>query len=309
MSSLFMEGKIDVENIASVVVNGEEIGVASNVERESFISIEFRDMKAEFEFTYYIDGELQEDMTETRDMSDKQHLRWDVKGTGIHKYEIFGRNTDTDVSGKLLDMDIDFSKDPPERTINDDSLATDLYREIVEQEIQQGDLSQIAGIYGPGEEPYDVVENEETTENTTVADLPEFPKAISNGNGFYGEYLDTPITGDEAWELVKERGGIDFDYNQPYDKSLFTFTGAAFVIDYADCDVKAIVGGTVEYAGWYIGWGQTILLHDENGHYWLYGHLGEISVAEGDKVESGEKIGHTGTSGLTDHQLFAMRVG
>ena len=86
------------------------------------------------------------------DMSDKQHLRWDVKGTGVHKYEIFGRNTDTDASGKLLDMDIDFSKDPPERTINDDSLATDLYREIVEQEIQQGDLSQIAGIYGPGED-------------------------------------------------------------------------------------------------------------------------------------------------------------
>ena len=143
----------------------------------------------------------------------------------------------------------------------------------------------------------------------TVADLPEFPIAISNGNSFYGEFIDQPITGDEAWELVKERGGIDFDYNLPYDKSLFTFTGAAFVIDYADCDVKAIVGGTVEYAGWYQGWGQTILLHDENGHYWLYGHLGEVSVAEGDKVESGERIGHTGTSGLADHQLFAMRVG
>lgn len=143
---------VDRIYIGDVLVYGEEIGVAPNVERESFISIEFRNMKAEFEFTYYIDGELQENMTETLDMSDKQHLRWDVKGTGVHKYEIFGRNTDTDASGKLLDMDIDFSKDPPERTINDDSLATDLYREIVEQEIQQGDLSQIAGIYGPGED-------------------------------------------------------------------------------------------------------------------------------------------------------------
>ncbi len=147
MSSLFMEGKIDVENIASVVVNGEEIGVASNVERESFISIEFRDMKAEFEFTYYIDGELQENMTETRDMSDKQYLEWNVKGTGIHKYEIFFRNTDTDASGKLLDMDIDFSKDPPERTINDDSLATDLYSEIVERE-EKDALDQLKSFAG-----------------------------------------------------------------------------------------------------------------------------------------------------------------
>lgn len=85
-------------------------------------------------------------------------------------------------------------------------------------------LSQIAGIYGPGEEPYEVVESEETTENTTVADLPEFPIAIDNGNGFYGEYLETPLTGEEAWALVKERGGIDFDYDLPYDKSLFTYT-------------------------------------------------------------------------------------
>lgn len=313
MSSLFMEGKIDVENIASVVVNGEEIGVASNVERESFISIEFRDMKAEFEFTYYIDGELQEDMTETRDMSDKQHLRWDVKGTGIHKYEIFGRNTDTDVSGKLLDMDIDFSKDPPERTINDDSLATDLYREIVEQEIQQGDLSQIAGIYGPGEEPYDVVENEETTENTTVADLPEFPIAISNGNGFYGEFLDTPITGDEAWELVKERGGIDIDYPLPYDKSLFTFDGCSFYIDWADCDATAITGGTVVYAGWYNGFGYTVVILDENGHYWMYYHLEyqyeDTKLKAGDTVNAGDIIGHTGSSGFAVNQRYSMRVG
>ena len=131
----------DAETTTTVVDNG-----VTN-ERDSFISIEFRDMKGEFEFTYYIDGELQENMTETRDMSDKQYLEWNVKGTGIHKYEIFFRNTDTDASGKLLDMDIDFSKDPPERTINDDSLATDLYSEIVERE-EKDALDQLKSFAG-----------------------------------------------------------------------------------------------------------------------------------------------------------------
>ncbi len=301
----------DSGGILSFPTNGIDIDIADvyyfSFERSTQISVDITRVETpgEYEFLYYIDDELQEELTETKDISETDKIVWDISGGGRHTYKIMIRRPDTQMSETFLECTVDFSKTEPTKDFG--VFNSKIFKELTE--IQQGDLSQIAGIYGPGEEPYDVVENEETTENTTVADLPEFPKAISNGNGFYGEFLDTPITGDEAWELVKERGGIDFDYNLPYDKSLFTFTGAAFVIDYADCDVKAIVGGTVEYAGWYQGWGQTILLHDENGHYWLYGHLGEISVAEGDKVESGEKIGHTGTSGLTNHQLFAMRVG
>ena len=148
----------------------------------------------------------------------------------------------------------------------------------------------------------------EETENTEQ--LPEFPKAISNGNGFYGEFLDTPITGDEAWELVKERGGIDFDYNLPYDKSLFVFDGCEFYINYADRDVTALVGGTVEFAGYYNDWGNSVLIRDDNGHYWLWGHLAkELNVAEDDTVVAGEKIGHTGQSGYAFCQCYAMRVG
>ncbi len=170
-------------------------------------------------------------------------------------------------------------------------------------------LSQIAGIYGPGEEPYEVVESEETTENTTVADLPEFPIAIDNGNGFYGEYLETPLTGEEAWELVKERGGIDFDYDLPYDKSLFTYNGCEFCIEYADCDVTAFVGGTVEYSGWCSGYGLAVLIRDDNGHYWFWGHLSEVSAAEGDTVCAGDVIGHTGSTGYATNQRYAMSVG
>lgn len=183
----------------------------------------------------------------------------------------------------------------------------------------QGDLSLIEGIYAPGELPdiYNMGEDSMETVVAAVSDTektPEdrftLPDAVADRNGFYGEYLDTPITGDEAWELVKERGGIDFDYNLPYDKSLFVFDGCEFYINYADCDVTALVGGTVEFTGWYYGWGNSVLIRDDNGHYWLWGHLAkELNVAEGDTVEAGEKIGHTGSSGYALCQCYAMRVG
>ena len=265
---------IDTRNVVSVNILGEQfVTFEKTTSFDIVFNFDDSPLSGDFEFLYYIDGELQDDLTETRAISEMDKLHWDVSGTGVHTYKVDIVSLEKGSSGTLFEATVDFSKEEPEKDFHD-SFNGKIFKQLVEQ-----------------------------------GDTPEFPEAIGNGNGLYGEYLDTPLTGEEAWELVKERGGIDFDYNLPYDKSLFTFTGAAFVIDYADCDVTAIVGGTVEYAGWYIGWGQTILLHDENGHYWLYGHLGEVSVAEGDKVESGEKIGHTGTSGLTDHQLFAMRVG
>ena len=320
MSSVFMDGKIDVANISAVAINGREISDTDSegdttaeyydptAERNTYISIDYShaNVSSRYEFLYYIDGELQKDMTETRELSDTDKFRWDVAGSGVHRYKVLLRNPETRYYEILFDVSINFTKREPEKTFIGE-FDPKIFKNVAEKEV--GDLSLIAGIYAPGEEPYEVVESEETSGNTSNVTPPEFPIAVSNGNGFYGEFLDPPITGDEAWELVKQRGGIDFDYNLPYDKSLFTFTGAAFVIDYADCDVKAIVGGTVEYAGWYPGWGQTVLLQDENGHYWLYGHLGEISAAEGDKVERGAKLGHTGTTGNTTNQLYALRVG
>ena len=109
---------------------------------------------------------------------------------------------------------------------------------------------------------------------------------------------------------MKERGGIDTDYPFPYDKSMFKFTGTEFCIEYADFDVTALAGGTVEYAGFYKGWGVTVIILDENGHYWLYGHLAkDPNVAQGDMVNAGDIIGHTGSTGWTEHKHYALRVG
>ncbi len=179
---------------------------------------------------------------------------------------------------------------------------------------EQGDLSQIAGIYAPGELPYEATGGayeatggEETSGDTSGFTLPE---ALCNGNGFYGPFLDEPIVGDDAWALVKERSGTDLDYILPFDKNLFVFDGAEFFIyGEADCDVTALVGGTVESVGYKGGFGLSVLICDDNGHYWFWYHLSKANVSEGDTVEAGTKIGHTGSSGVADRQRLAMRVG
>ena len=278
-------------------------------ERSTQISVDISkvEVPGEYEFLYYIDDELQEELTETKDISETDKIVWDISGTGTHTYKIMIRRPDTQASGDFLECTVDFSKTEPTKDFG--AFNSKIFKELTE--IQQEDLSLIEGIYPPGyEPPYEVIEDDEESVNSTEDALPEFPKAISNGNGFYGEYLDTPITGDEAWELVKERGGIDYDYPFPYDKSIFKFTGTEFCIDYADFDVTALVGGTVEFAGFYQGWGNTVLILDDNGHYWLYGHLAkDLNVAQGNTVETGVKLGHTGSTGVTDHQRYAMRVG
>ncbi|HBI51878.1 MAG TPA: hypothetical protein DDX72_03750 [Ruminococcaceae bacterium] len=299
--------------ILSFPTNGIDIDIADvyyySFERSTQISVDITrvELPGKYEFLYYIDGELQQELTETKDFSETDKIVWDISGTGTHTYKIMIRRPDTQASGDFLECTVDFSKTEPTKDFG--AFNSKIFKELTE--IQQEDLSLIEGIYPPGyEPPYEVIEDDEESVNSAEADLPEFPKAISNGNGFYGEYIDTPITGDEAWELVKERGSIDFDYNLPYDKSLFTFTGAAFVIDYADFDVTALAGGIVEFAGFYQGWGNTVLILDDNSHYWLYGHLAkDLNVAQGNTVEAGVKLGHTGSTGVTDHQRYAMRVG
>ncbi len=296
---------IDTRNVVSVNILDEPF---VTFEKETSISVQFLDIKGpgEYKLLYYIDDEIQSDLTETIELSETKELVWNIKGSGVHRYKLLVKCLANQAFGELYECTIDFTKPEPEKDF--DAFNAKTFKELAEHE--NGDVSLIEGIYAPGEEPYETEQTAATEEAGNDAQLPEFPIAISNGNGLYGEYLDTPLTGDEAWELVKERGGIDYDYPFPYDKSIFKFTGTEFCIDYADFDVTALVGGTVEFAGFYQGWGNTVLILDDNGHYWLYGHLAaELNTEQGDTVKAGDIIGHTGSSGLTDHQLFSMRVG
>ena len=61
--------------------------------------------------------------------------------------------------------------------------------------------------------------------------------------------------------------------------------------------VKAMAEGTVEFAGRRGGFGNCIMLKHAHGFETLYGHLSQILVRVGEKIEIGQTIGKIGSTG------------
>lgn len=64
-----------------------------------------------------------------------------------------------------------------------------------------------------------------------------------------------------------------------------------------DTPIYASADGTVRYAGWGKGYGQSILIDHGFGLSTLYGHTTQILVSEGQKVTRGQMIARMGTTG------------
>lgn len=62
-------------------------------------------------------------------------------------------------------------------------------------------------------------------------------------------------------------------------------------------NIYASCGGTVSYAGWQNGFGNTIVISHGNGLKTRYAHLSKITVSSGEKVSQGERIGLSGNTG------------
>ena len=74
--------------------------------------------------------------------------------------------------------------------------------------------------------------------------------------------------------------------------------------------VRAARSGEVIVAGPRSGYGNTVVVYHGLGYSTLYAHLSAISVAEGDQVASGDRIGSIGASGLSTgpHLHFELRI-
>lgn len=75
--------------------------------------------------------------------------------------------------------------------------------------------------------------------------------------------------------------------------------------------IKAAFGGNVVFADWLKGYGLVVILDHHNGFFSFYAHASNLVVKQGDDVVSGEVIGRTGASGLTDKSIlyFELRKG
>lgn len=61
--------------------------------------------------------------------------------------------------------------------------------------------------------------------------------------------------------------------------------------------IKTTANGVVELARWNGGYGKCVIVKHENNLKTLYGHLSEISVKEGEKIECGSIVGKLGNTG------------
>ncbi len=75
--------------------------------------------------------------------------------------------------------------------------------------------------------------------------------------------------------------------------------------------VRSIFAGRVAFAGTFAGYGNLIIIRHGENYYSVYARLSEIFKKEGDKVETEEIIGRTGTSGLFVEEglYFELRKG
>ncbi len=89
------------------------------------------DVSGEFQLKYYIDGTLQEEKTEIKELSLTKKITWEVSGTDVHTFTIIVTSLKTGKSGTLYEMEVDFTQDPPARD-HHDTFNANIFSELLQ---------------------------------------------------------------------------------------------------------------------------------------------------------------------------------
>ncbi|MET9675519.1 transglycosylase family protein [Streptomyces sp. NPDC006482] len=87
-------------------------------------------------------------------------------------------------------------------------------------------------------------------------------------------------------------------------------TGVDFPVP-TGTSVKAVADARVVSAGWGGAYGYQIVLRHDDGRYSQYAHLSALTVREGQRVQGGQRIGRSGSTGNSTgpHLHFEVRTG
>ena len=130
------------------------VSTGGEEEREAAIGIKLSDTAVgEFVFKYYIDGTLQEDMTEQKDISLTEKIEWKFSNSGVHEYAIMVTSVDTGATGLFLNMEVDFTTDPPTKT-------EITFNKKVFKQLMSAEVVTTASTEEPIDEPFDDEETE-----------------------------------------------------------------------------------------------------------------------------------------------------
>ncbi|MDR7401909.1 MAG: peptidoglycan DD-metalloendopeptidase family protein [Armatimonadota bacterium] len=116
------------------------------------------------------------------------------------------------------------------------------------------------------------------------------PGAVSIARGFLWPARGS-LRSRFGWRWQRHHDGIDIA--APYGTPIY-----------------AAKAGRVVFAGWYYGYGRTVILDHGNGVTTLYGHASRLLVRVGDQVDAGQPIALVGSTGYSTgpHLHFEIRV-
>jgi murein DD-endopeptidase MepM/ murein hydrolase activator NlpD len=121
---------------------------------------------------------------------------------------------------------------------------------------------------------------------------------VVDGNGPLSFPVRAPITSHFGWRT------------HPILGTSRLHAGTDFGAD-TGTPIRAAGAGTVIFAGWQGGYGNTVIIDHGQGMTTLYGHCNELYVRDGQSVQRGEAIAAVGSTGMSTgpHLHFEVRIG
>lgn len=124
---------------------------------------------------------------------------------------------------------------------------------------------------------------------------------------YTGGQLNWPVPSKAASSSSLSSGFVS--RNRPIGSGTEFHTGYDVPASYGAA-VVAAEAGTVIYAGWMSGYGNTVMINHGGGLVTLYGHNSSLTVSKGDTVTRGQQIAKIGSTGNStgNHCHFEVRL-
>ncbi|SCL19460.1 Peptidase family M23 [Micromonospora nigra] len=88
-----------------------------------------------------------------------------------------------------------------------------------------------------------------------------------------------------------------YDFTSPYGMRWGKLHTGVDLVAAEGTPYVAIHDGTVTKAGWFGGYGYTVIVQHPDGSEAIYGHSSAVSVKEGQQVKAGDQLGLVGNTG------------
>ncbi|GAA2219268.1 M23 family metallopeptidase [Micromonospora olivasterospora] len=88
-----------------------------------------------------------------------------------------------------------------------------------------------------------------------------------------------------------------YDFNSPYGMRWGKLHTGVDLVAPEGTPYVAIHDGTVTKAGWFGGYGYTVIVKHADGSEAIYGHSSSLTVQEGQQVKAGDQLGLVGNTG------------